>query len=120
LSQTARGRVINVHAFGAAVRLENGELASAPTEDVERNRGVYVRAQSTKKSLEFIVVPAPRHPIAVLAPLTSDDDFEAKVAGYLKQTQEWENPEEAPLHERHFLRKKRRAALFESRHSDDP
>lgn len=119
MSETARGVVLNVHAFGAAVRLENGDLASAPPEDVERNRPAYVRAQFTKKPLEFIVVPAPRHPIAVLIPLARDDNFEAQITSYLKQTQEWENPEEPPAHERHFLRKKRRSALFESHHSDE-
>lgn len=119
MSETSRGRVLNVHAFGASVRLENGELASAPCDDVERNRPVYVRALSTKKSLEFIVLPSTRHPVAVLAPLVRDEDFESQMTEYLKQTQEWERADEPPAHERHFLRKKRRAALFESRHANE-
>ena len=36
--------------------------------------------------------------------------------GYLKSTQEWEPADGVPAAERHFLRKKRRAAFFESKH----
>jgi hypothetical protein len=119
MSETQRGVVINVNAFGATVRLNDGRLASAPAADVEKHRGYYDRAVLTRKSLEFVMSSEGRHPMVLLAPQLRDEQFEAQIAGYLKATQEWEDPERPPAHERHFLRKKRRAALFESRHATD-
>jgi len=115
--RTQPGVVINIHAYGAVIRLEDGRLASAPAADIGKNRDAYDRALMRRKPLEFVVTGADRHPIAVLAPQIHDADFEEQIAQYLKMTQEWENPDQAPAHERHFLRKKRRAALFESRHT---
>lgn len=119
MSDTQRGIVINVNAFGATVRLDDGRLASAPTADVQKHRGHYDRGVLSRKPLEFLVQSAGRHPMVLLAPQLRDEQFESQIAGYLKSTQEWENPELPPAHERHFLRKKRRAALFESRHAGD-
>lgn len=119
MSETERGIVINVNAYGATVRLEDGRIASAPVEDVEKHRGYYDRAVMTRKPMEFILQGTGRHLLVVLAPQLRDEQFETQIAHYLKSTQEWENPELAPAHERHFLRKKRRAALFESRHATD-
>lgn len=119
MSDTLRGVVINVNAYGATVRLGDGRLASAPAPDVEKNRSYYDRGVLTRKSLEFVLQSEGRRPIVLLAPQLRDDDLEAQIAGYLKSTQEWEDPELPPAHERHFLRKKRRAALFESRHATD-
>ena len=50
-----------------------------------------------------------------LAPQIRDDELEEQIAAYLKSTEEWEQPDGIPAAERHFLRKKRRAALFEKR-----
>jgi len=119
MSDTQRGVVINVNAFGATVRLEDGRLAVVPAADVEKHRGHYDKAVLGRKSAEFLVQDGGRHPIALLAPQLRDEEFEAQIASYLKSTQEWENPELPPAHERHFLRKKRRAAIFESRHAGD-
>jgi hypothetical protein len=119
MSETQRGVVINVNAFGATVRLSDGRLASAPAADVEKHRGYYDRGVLTRKPLDFVMQTEGRHPMVLLAPQLRDEDFEAQIAGYLKSTQEWEDPELPPAHERHFLRKKRRAALFESRHATD-
>lgn len=116
--ETLRGVVINLHAFGAVVRLEDGRLASAPHADTSRNRDAYERALSRKKAVDFLVQGDPRHPIALLAPQVNDAELEQQIAQYLKMTEEWERPDAPPAHERHFLRKKRRAALFESRHTD--
>jgi hypothetical protein len=117
--ETQRGVVINVHAFGAVVRLEDGRLASVPAADLSRNRDAYDRALTRRKPAEFMLTGDERHPLAMLAPQMHDADFEEQIAQYLKMTQEWEKPDVPPAHERHFLRKKRRAALFESRHSPD-
>lgn len=119
MSQTERGIVINVNAYGATVRLDDGRLVSAPASDVEKHRGYYDRGVLTRRPMDFLVQVSGRHTIAVLAPQLHDDAFESQIANYLKSTQEWENPELPPAHERHFLRKKRRAALFESRHAGD-
>lgn len=116
---TQRGVVINVHALGAVIRLEDGRLASAPAEDIARNRDAYDRALTRKKPLEFLVHPDARHAIALMAPQVRDADLEEQIAQYLKMTEEWERPDASPAHERHFLQKKRRAELFESRHSSE-
>lgn len=114
-----RGVVINVNAYGATVRLKDGRLATAPPHDVEKHRAQYDHGVVSRKSLEFLVHETKRHPVARLAPQLHDEQFESQIADYLKSTQEWENPELPPAHERHFLRKKRRAALFESHHATD-
>lgn len=119
MSDTQRGTVINMNAFGATVRLEDGRLASVPLVDLEKNRAAYDRAFSRRKSLEFVVQPTGRHPMLMLAPQLRDEQFEEQIANYLKMTAEWEKPDAAPAHERRFLQKKKRAALFESRHSDE-
>ncbi|MFN2450636.1 MAG: hypothetical protein ABR508_12760 [Candidatus Baltobacteraceae bacterium] len=112
------GIVININAYGAAVRLNDGRLASVPLLDLDKNRAAYERALTGRKTLEFVVKSGSRHLLVMLAPHIHDEAFEEQIAGYLKSTAEWENPDAAPAHERHFLRKKKRAALFESRHSD--
>lgn len=120
MTQSRRGVVLNVHAYGAIARLEDGRLASIPASDLERNRAAYERAMSTHRTLNFAVeAESARHPVVSLAPQIRDDDLEEQIAGYLKSTQEWEDADAPPAHERHFLRKKRRAALFESRHTGD-
>ena len=116
---TERGTVINLNAYGATVRLDDGRIARAPLVDVERHRAQYDRAFTGRKSVEFIVQNNGRHLLAMLAPQIRDDHFEEQIAGYLKMTEEWEKPDAPPAHERHFLRKKKRAALFESRHSTE-
>jgi hypothetical protein len=119
VSDTERGIVINLNAYGATVRLNDGRLASAPLMDVECHRADYERAVTGRKTLEFIVNNNGRHLTATLAPQLHDEHFEEQIAGYLKMTEEWEKPDAPPAHERHFLRKKKRAALFESRHSTE-
>lgn len=119
MNETVRGSVINVNAYGATVRLETGELASASAGDVETHRAAYERALTGKKEVEFLLQRNARRAGVILAPQIRDPQFEEQIAGYLKMTEEWENPEGLPAHERHFLQKKKRAALFESRHSTE-
>ena len=110
------GIVINLNAYGATVRLENGDLASAPAADVAAHQLDYQRSLVRRKELAFEVRRDGRRPTVVLAPQIHDDELEAQIASYLKSTEEWESPDGVPASERHFLRKKRRAALFESKH----
>lgn len=119
MTDTERGLVININAYGAAVRLNDGRLASAPLVDVEKNRLSYERSLTARKSLAFLVKPAERHLLVMLAPQIRDEEFEQQIAGYLKMTEEWEKPDAPPAHERHFLKKKKRAALFEARHTPE-
>lgn len=110
------GIVINLNAYGATVRLDNGELASAPATDVDAHRNDYQRSLVRRKRLSFDVRRDGRRPTVLLIPQISDDELEAQIASYLKSTEEWDAQDGVPAAERHFLRKKRRAALFESRH----
>ncbi len=131
MTQRVRGTVINVHSFGATVRLESGEVACVPIADVNENRAAYTRALTARTNLPFDALAEPPRAVLRLAktridepigpsattPVLHDERFEEQIAGFLKETQEWELEDAPPAHERHFLRKKRRAATFESRHS---
>ena len=119
MSDLFRGTVININVYGATVRLEDGRLASVRADDLERHRPEYERALTGRKTLQFQVAAGGRHTLAALAPQLHDEHLEEQIAGYLKSTEEWESTEGPPAHERHFLRKKKRAALFESRHATD-
>ena len=118
MAEASRGLVINLNAYGATVRLEAGDLAIAPQSDVEAHRAAYQRSLVRRKELDFEVRRDGRRATVVLAPQIRDDELDDRIAEYLKSTQEWEDPEGPPAHERHFLSKKRRAALFTSKHSD--
>jgi hypothetical protein len=108
------GFVINVNAYGATIRLENGELASAPAGDVEAHRNDYERGMSSRQSLAFMMHPGGRRPMVTIVPRIDEPELDAQIARYLESTQEWENDVDGvPAHERHFLRKKKRAARFE-------
>jgi hypothetical protein len=119
VSSTERGIVININAYGATVRLNDGRLATAPLVELEKNRAAYERALTGRKTLAFQLQSGTRHTMVMLAPQIHDAQFEEQIANYLKMTEEWEKPDAPPAHERHFLRKKKRAALFESRHSEE-
>jgi hypothetical protein len=107
------GYVINLNAYGATVRLEGGELASAPAGDVEAHRNAYERAMSARRMQAFILHEAGRRPMVTIAPQIDEPELDAQIARYFESTQSWENDTEGiPAHERHFLQKKKRAALF--------
>ncbi len=114
------GFVINLNAYGATVRLENGELASAPAGDVEAHHLDYERGLTGRKRLMFVRHPGERRPMVTIAPQIVDEVLDEQIAEYLKSTEEWDtNDEGVPSAERHFLKKKKRAALFESKHSTE-
>jgi hypothetical protein len=123
-----RGKVINVHAMGATVRLEDGRLMAVPIADVNANRAAYTRALDARSAtLPFDVLgrtlvlaktridepivdaaPVPATP----APLLRDPAFEAQMNEYLKSTEEWAPPDRPQPFERHLFRKKQRAKIF--------
>jgi hypothetical protein len=122
MTERVRGNVINVHALGAAVRLEDGRLVSVPLGDVNKNRASYTRALGTKTTLPFdldgrsvrLATTRVDEPILPTSHTTvvEDPGFEAQIAAYLKQTESWlpaDGP--APL-ERHLFKKRARAKHF--------
>jgi hypothetical protein len=117
VSDTAGGIVINLNTYGATVRLDDGDLATASAADVESHRDQYQRSLTGRKRLAFEVRRAGRRCAVSLAPQIRDEKLEEQIASYLKSTEEWEPADGPPAAERHFLRKKRRAALFESKHA---
>jgi hypothetical protein len=116
VNDTSGGIVINLNSYGATVRLDDGDLASASASDVETHRDQYQRSLVRQKRLAFEVRRQGRRRSVSLAPQIRDETLEEQIASYLKSTEEWEPADGIPAAERHFLRKKRRAALFESKH----
>ncbi len=120
MNERVFGLVINLNAFGATVRLENGELASAPAGDVEAHRAQYDRSISRRKELAFVRHPGARRPMVTIAPQIEEPELDEQIAEYFKSTESWEaDADGVPAHERHFLRKKKRAVLFVSKHSSE-
>ena len=116
MSETLQGIVINLNAYGATVRLDGGDLASASAADVDAHRDLYARSLLRHKRLDFEARRDGRRCTVSLAPQIRDDDLEEQITSYLKSTEDWEQPDAMPAAERHFLQKKRRAALFASKH----
>jgi hypothetical protein len=125
VTERVRGSVINVHALGATVRLEDGRLVAAPIGDVNKNRAAYTRALDHRTvTLPFdlvgkMVVLAQTR-VDEVAPTTAtpqltDPSFEAQIAAYLKSTEVWAPPDRPQPFERHLVRKRQRARHFESR-----
>jgi hypothetical protein len=108
-----KGIVINLNSFGATVRMETGELASASQGEVDAHRHVYERALSERTPLEFERRGTGRRPTIALVPQIRDPYLDEQIARYLKSAAEHEGVDAVPPHERHFLRKKKRASLFE-------
>lgn len=104
------GTVININAFGATVRLDGGDLARAGAEEVETHRTQYEQSLNSRTRLAFVVTEGGRRSSITLAPQISDERLDEQIASYLKSTEEnWESSD-VPAHERHFLKKKKRAA----------
>ena len=89
VSERVRGNVINVHALGAAVRLEDGRLVSVPLGDVNKNRADYTRALGQKRrcrstSTDVLFVLATTRVDEPIVPTSTttvgeDPDFEAQI-----------------------------------------
>jgi hypothetical protein len=115
--------VISIHQLGATVRLEDGTLAAVPAGETAANRPVLVKSLQQREPLWLEVESNGRHRTVRLrgtrgpspAPVLVDPSFEDQMTAYLKSTQEWAPLDRPPPAERHFIRKKRRAAFFEAR-----
>jgi hypothetical protein len=111
VNDPVRGTVLNLNRYGGTVRLDDGRIAGILVADLEANRHQYERAWTGRKNVEFILRTVDRRLTAVLAPQIVDGALEEQIAQYLKSA--------PPANERRFLQKKRRAAFFESRHSNE-
>jgi hypothetical protein len=118
-----RGTVINVHALGATVRLEDGRLMAVPIADVNANRAAYTRALDARTTtLPFdlsgrsLILAKTRVDESIVptspAPVLHDPAFEAHMNEYLKSTEGWAPPDRPQPFERHLFRKKQRAKIF--------
>ncbi len=123
-----RGTVINIHYHGATVRLDDGTLAAVAEAELAQNRPVYVASLQRRTPLTLALDGRGRHPLVALprtlaVPVTepalplADEAFEARMDDYLKSTEEWAPADRPPPAERHFIRKKRRARIFEARNT---
>lgn len=122
MSERVRGSVINVHALGAAVRLEDGRLVSVPLADVNNNRATYTRALGQKTTLPFdltgrsvrLATTRVDEPIVPTSSANVQEDatFEAQISAYLKQTEAWAPSDRPQPFERHLFRKRQRAKQF--------
>lgn len=101
------------------MRLEDGSLAAVPATELSANRSTIVRSFQLREPLALWVERNGRHAVAYLeartAPRLSDATFEERMNAYLKSTEEWAPPDRPAPADRHFIRKKRRAAVFEAR-----
>jgi hypothetical protein len=118
-----RGTVINVHALGATVRLEDGRLMAVPIADVNANRAAYTRALDARtttlpfdllgRSLMLAKTRADESIVpAAPTPVLNDPAFEAQINEYLKSTEAWAPSDRPQPFERHLFRKKQRAKIF--------
>lgn len=113
------GTVISMHRFGATVRLADGRLASVPMREVDAHRGSYEASFNERTNLALEVRDMGNRLIAMLAgraqppaPVLTDEVFEARLAEYLRETEDWAPPDQPQPFERHLTRKRRRAAQF--------
>jgi hypothetical protein len=121
------GHVINLHAFGATVRLDDGSLAAVPRAEVDMHRKRFEQSLGERVRLPLDVRACGRGKLAILAaagrePVVAipasrpipliDDAFEARLAAYLRETEEWAPPDQPQPFERHLTRKRRRSAQF--------
>ena len=116
---TLLGTVINLHRFGATVRLADGRLAAVPQRDLDAHRGTYETSFNERSNLALEIRAKGNRLSAVLAgraqqpaPSLTDEAFEARLADYLRETQDWAPPDQPQPFERHLTRKRRRAAQF--------
>lgn len=115
MNETLPGIVINLNRYGGTVRLDDGDLAIATPDDVETHRGAYERSLANHQRLTFEVRRDGRRRSVALAPQIVDEGLEEKITAYLRDTEDRESPDALPAAERHFLKKKKRAAVFAKR-----
>ena len=117
------GTVISIHRLGATARLDDGSLVAIPLAEVNAHHAVFSASLGRREPLALELDLRGRHraallahgAVAVAAVNSHDSAFEEQMRRYLKATEEWAPPDRPAPSERHFIRKKRRAAYFEAR-----
>ena len=108
------------------MRLEDGSLATVTAAELTAHRATFAASFEQRAVLALTVTRQGRYPTVALvpkhdpvpasaAPRLVDLAFEERLTAYLKETEEWAPADRPPPAERHFIRKKRRATLFEAR-----
>lgn len=103
--RTQRGSVVQIHAYGAIVRLDGGDLASMSQEEVGAHRALLERSIQVDQPLEFVVTKRLGRLEARLIPVQRDERFEEQLAQFLEQSGGDEDVESVPKR-RPFLRRK--------------
>ena len=103
---------MQIHALGALVRLENGELASINENEVALYRKLLERAMQSEREIELEVFSRNRRLEARVIPLQRDEAFEEQLIRF-HQSDENEDAEREvgnpPTRRRRFVPKKRDA-----------
>ena len=133
-----RGTIISTHEYGATARLDDGTLAAVGATEFALHRPTYEASRNGRKPIELYVERFGRHASAVLVtgaaiapddvlaeppseeareelPTHTDIAFEIRLGAYLRETEAWAPADRPPPAERHFIRKKHRADVFEAR-----
>ena len=101
---------MQIHAHGALVRLENGELASINETEVAAYRKFLDRALQGEREIEWEIVQRNRRLEAKVIPVQRDEAFEERLLRF-NQGDEAEGVEEkpavSPQRRRRFVPKKR-------------
>lgn len=101
---------MQIHAHGALVRLENGELASINETEVATYRKFLDRALQGERAIEWEIVQRNRRLEAKVIPVQRDEAFEERLLRF-NQGDEVEGAEEkpagSPQRRRRFVPKKR-------------
>lgn|GEM_PF-2925740 len=104
------GTVVQIHAHGALVRLENGELASINETEVATYRKFLEHAMQSEREIELAIVPRNRRLEAKVIPIQRDEEFEERLLRF-NQGDEGGPGEGAPVaplpRRRRFVLKKR-------------
>ena len=102
--------MVQIHAHGALVRLENGELASINETEVAAYRKFLERAIQSEREIELEIVRRDRRLEAKVVPAQRDDAFEERLLRF-NQSDEGERAEgdahASPRRRRRFVPKKR-------------
>ena len=109
-SEKRNGTVVQIHAHGALVRLENGELASINESEVAIYRKFLEHAMQVDREIELAVLAHNRRLEAKVIPLQRDDAFEEQLMRFNKGDEEERAEafnEPPPSRRRRFVPKKR-------------
>ncbi|MDH2910790.1 MAG: hypothetical protein HKL92_07400 [Candidatus Eremiobacteraeota bacterium] len=101
---------MQIHAHGALVRFENGELASINESEVAAYRLFLEHAMQSEREIELAIVQRNRRLEAKVLPIQRDDAFEERLL-HFNQGEESESDDDSraapPQRRRRFVPKKR-------------